>query len=34
VRQLIATVEEATGALVTIVETGKLFSYMSDLRAG
>jgi adenylosuccinate synthase len=34
VRELIAKVEQATGAPVTIVETGKLFSHMIDLRAG
>ena len=33
VRELIATVEATTGAPVTIVETGKLFSHMIDLRA-
>jgi len=32
VRDLIAQVEEATGAPVTIVETGKLFDHMIDLR--
>jgi adenylosuccinate synthase len=34
VRELIAKVEEATGAPVTIVETGKLFSQLVDLRTG
>lgn len=33
VRELIAKVEEVTGAPVTIVETGKLFEHMIDLRA-
>jgi adenylosuccinate synthase len=33
VRDLIAQVEEAAGAPVTIVETGKLFEHMVDLRA-
>ena len=32
VRELIAKVEEATGAPVTIVETGKLFEHIVDLR--
>src|SRR5262245_28460862 len=32
VRDLIAQVEEAAGAPVTIVETGKLFDHMIDLR--
>jgi adenylosuccinate synthase len=31
IRELIAKVEEATGAPVTIVETGKLFSHMIDM---
>jgi adenylosuccinate synthase len=33
VRELIAKIEATTGAPVTIVETGKLFSHMIDLRA-
>ncbi len=34
VRDLITKVEEATNAPVTIVETGKLFAHIVDLRAG
>ena len=34
IRELIEQVEAATNAPVTIVETGKLFEHMIDLRAG
>ena len=32
IRELIARVEQVTGAPVTTVETGKLFEHMIDLR--